>query len=134
MKDIKIKKYKPSFTGVVITLDCYEEDLVINGVIVAPAGTLRPYQKVIAVGDTVRNTKPGDLVRVNFENYAQRKYRDNSIKEDIEKLEDTIVYNIPKILIDDTIYGDFQDRDIKGVIEEYDEIEVQTSTSGNKLL
>lgn len=134
MKDIVIKKLKPQFTTVLTTLDFYEDDYVVNGVIAAPKGTLKLYQRVVAIGDNVRNVKEGDLVLLNFANYKQRKFRDDSIKGDIEKMEDVEIYDFPKLIIDGNLYGKFQDRDIEGVIEDYEEIEVQTSISSNKLL
>ena len=134
MKDIIIKKFKPLFTTVITTLDCYEEDLVINGIIAAPKGTLKLYQRVIAVGDSVRSIKEGDLVLLNFQNYAVRKFKEGSLKEDMQKMEDTIVYDFPKLFIDKKLYGKFQDRDIEGVIVDHEEVEVQTSISGNNLL
>ena len=74
MKDIKINEIKPLFTTIITTLDIYEEDLIENGVLKAPQGTLRMYQKVLAVGDSVRGVKVGDIVLLNFENYIKRKY------------------------------------------------------------
>ena len=56
------------------------------------------------------------------------------VLDNLEKMEEIEVYNFPKIFIAGQIYGKFQDRDIEGVIESYEEIEVQTSASSNKLL
>lgn len=134
MKDIIITKLSPRYTTVITTLDCYEEDVVLDGVIVSPRGALKLYQKVISVGDSVRGIKEGDLVLLDLKNYKEKKYRDDSVKGDIEKMEEIEVYNFPKIFIAGQIYGKFQDRDIEGVIESYEEVEVQTSTSSNKLL
>lgn len=134
MKDIVIKKLKPQFTTVITTLDCYEEDYVMDGLIVAPKGTLKLYQRVISVGENVKNIHEGDLVLLNLTNYIERKFKENSLKEDMEQMEDVIRYNFPKLIIDGHLYGKFQDRDIEGVIEEFEEIEVQTSTLDNKLL
>ena len=83
MKDIKINEIKPLFTTIITTLDVYEEDLIENGALKAPQGTLRMYQKVLAVGDSVRGVKVGDIVLLNFENYIKRKYKENSLKEDM---------------------------------------------------
>lgn len=127
MKDLRIKKIKPQFTTVVTTLDIYEEDLYVGGVLKAPKGWLKLYQRVIAVGPNVRGIQEGDLVLLNLQNYIQRKYKENSLKEDLSAMEDELVYVFPKILINDTLYGKFQDRDIDGIIEEYEEVEVQDS-------
>ena len=78
MKDIKINEIKPLFTTIITTLDVYEEDLIENGALKAPQGTLRMYQKVLAVGDSVRGVKVGDIVLLNFENYIKRKYKEKT--------------------------------------------------------
>jgi hypothetical protein len=132
MKDIKIKKIIPPFTTVITTLNTYEDDLIVDGVVRVPKGSLKRYQTVIAIGPNVRDIKEGDLVLLNVQNYAIKKYRNNSIKEDISEMEEELVYDIPKIFIGDTLYGKFQERDMDGVIEEYEEIEV--SNEGNPLL
>lgn len=132
MKDIKIIKIKPPFTTVITTLNVYEEDLIVDGIVRVPKGSLKLYQKVVAVGPNVRDIKEGDLVLLNLQNYVKRKYRDNSIKEDISEMEEEYTFDIPKIIINDTLYGKFQERDMDGVIEEFEEIEV--SNDGNPLL
>lgn len=132
MKDIKIIKIKPPFTTVITTLNVYEEDLIIDGVVRVPKGSLKLYQTVVAVGPNVRDIKEGDFVLLNLQNYIKKKYRDNSIKEDISEMEEEYTYDIPKIIINDTLYGKFQERDMDGVIEEFEEIEV--SDDGNPLL
>lgn len=132
MKDIKIIKIKPPFTTVITTLNVYEEDLIVDGIVRVPKGSLKLYQEVVAVGPNVRDIKEGDLVLLNLQNYVKRKYRDNSIKEDISEMEEEYTFDIPKIIINDTLYGKFQERDMDGVIEEFEEIEV--SNDGNPLL
>lgn len=125
MKDIKIKKLQPQFTTVLTTLNVYEEDLIVDGVVFAPKGTLRIYQTVLAVGPNVHNIKEGDMVLLNFTNYRVRKYKENDIKNGIESMEEEIVFDIPKLLIDGKLVGKFQDRDVEGVITDFDEFETE---------
>ncbi len=125
MKDIKINEIKPLFTTVITTLDVYEEDLIENGVLKAPQGSLRMYQKVLAVGSSVRDVKVGDIVLLNFKDYIVRKFKENSIKEDMSAQEDEYVYDIPRILIGGKICGKFQDRDVEGVITDFEEFETE---------
>ena len=125
MKDIKINEIKPLFTTIITTLDVYEEDLIENGVLKAPQGSLRMYQKVLAVGSSVRDVKVGDTVLLNFTNYIVRKFKENSIKEDMSAQEDEYVYDIPRILIGGKICGKFQDRDVEGVITDFEEFETE---------
>ena len=125
MKDIKINEIKPLFTTIITTLDIYEEDLIENGVLKAPQGSLRMYQKVLAVGSSVRDVKVGDTVLLNFSNYIVRKYKENSIKEDMSAQEDEYVYDIPRLTIGGKICGKFQDRDVEGVVTEFEEFETE---------
>ena len=73
-----LKKIKPLFTSVVTTMDKYEDDVIVNGLVNQTAGTLKEYQKVIAIGSSVRDIKVGDLVSINPSRYAVRKYEDGS--------------------------------------------------------
>ena len=125
MKDIKINEIKPLFTTIITTLDVYEEDLIENGVLKAPQGSLRMYQKVLAVGSSVRDVKVGDIVLLNFKDYIVRKFKENSIKEDISAQEDEYVYDIPRLMIGGKICGKFQDRDVEGVVTEFEEFETE---------
>ena len=125
MKDIRINEIKPLFTTIITTLDVYEEDLIENGALKAPQGSLRMYQKVLAVGSSVRDVKVGDTVLLNFGNYIVRKFKENSIKEDMSAQEDEYVYDIPRILIGGKICGKFQDRDVEGVITDFEEFETE---------
>jgi threonine dehydrogenase-like Zn-dependent dehydrogenase len=68
----------------VTTGDKYEEDMYDNGLIVARKGDLKTYQKIIAVGSSVRDIKEGDQVMINVMNYAVRKYNKNSIQNDMD--------------------------------------------------
>lgn len=125
MKDIKINEIKPLFTTIITTLDIYEEDLIENGILKAPQGSLRMYQKVLAVGSSVRDVKVGDIVLLNFKDYIVRKFKENSIKEDMSAQEDEYVYDIPRILIGGKICGKFQDRDVEGIVTEFEEFETE---------
>lgn len=72
------------FTSIVTTGDKFEEDMVESGVIVARKGDLKLWQKVIAVGDSVRCIKPGEMVMINAENYAIKRYDKNSLQNDLD--------------------------------------------------
>lgn len=81
---LHIKKIKPLFTSIITTGDVFEEDYYENGLIKAAKGNLKPWQRVIAVGTSVRDIKEGDLVMVNLENYVVRKYNKDSIQNDMD--------------------------------------------------
>lgn len=82
---LHIKKIKPLFTGIVTTAECFEENFTTKGgITIRRKGELKPWQKVIAVGSTVRDINVGDTVMVALDNYAVKKYSPESIKNDLE--------------------------------------------------
>ena len=132
---MNIKKIKPLFTAVVVTADIYPRDYKEHNIISPKANKLKEYQKVVAVGDLVRGIKEGDLVCIDLSSYAQLKYKKNSVKSDMEELHNEIVgYNVPQIKIDDQDCMYLDIRDIKYIVQEYDdkENEEQTIITPNK--
>ena len=123
---IKVKKIKPMFTALIATMDLYEEDGVTKGGIIDSTkqkGTVKEYQKVVAVGDSVRGIKVGDLVCIDPTRFAVRKHKDNSIKTDIEGGNPILEYRFDIVEMDGKNYLLLQDRDIQFIIEEYDKDE-----------
>lgn len=124
--EIKVKKIKPMFTSIVTTCDRYTEDSTIGESVVLDAkktaGAYKSYQKVIAVGDSVRNVKVGDIVEINPSRYIRRKYDDNSIRNDLVE-NPTMYVDIPMVYLNDEGYFLIQENDVSYVIEEYEIIE-----------
>lgn len=118
---LHIKTIKPLFTSIVTTGEKYKEDMKDNGIIIANKGDLKLYQKVLAIGSSVRDIQVGDTVMIDPKNYAVMKYDPNSIKNDMD-MNKVIKWNLPWIVIDDE-QGNPQDclllndRDIKFVFE-----------------
>lgn len=118
---LHIKKIKPLFTKVLTTGDKYEEDMLTKGIIVANKGDLKLYQKVLAIGTSVRDIQVGDTVMINPRNYAVMKYDPNSIKEDMD-MNKRVKWNLPWVTIDDENGNPkecllLNDRDIEFVFE-----------------
>lgn len=118
---LHIKKIKPLFTKVLTTGDKYEEDMLTKGIIVANKGDLKLYQKVLAIGTSVRDIQIGDTVMINPRNYAVMKYDPNSIKEDMD-MNKRVKWNLPWVTIDDENGNPMEclllnDRDIEFVFE-----------------
>lgn len=123
---IKVKKIKPLFTALITTMNLYEEDEVTASGLIDSSkqkGTVKEYQKVVAVGDSVRGIKVGDLVCIDATRFAVRKHKDNSIKTDIEGGNPVLEYRFDIVEMDGKNYMLLQDRDIQFIIEEYDEVE-----------
>lgn len=97
---IHIKKIKPLFTSVVTTGDKFEKDMVEGGIIIARKGDLKLWQKVIAVGTSVRDIKEGDLVMINADHYVTKKYSKDSIQNDIDN-NPILGYKFNWVTIDD---------------------------------
>lgn len=97
---LHIKKIKPLFTSIVTTGDKYEEDMRENGLIVANKGDLKAYQKVLAIGSSVRDIQPGDTVMIDIKHFAVMKLDPNSIKKDMD-MDKVVRWNIPWVIIDD---------------------------------
>ena len=121
---MNIKKIKLLFTRILTTMDTYVEADVTSASGIIDASKLKKgvkeYQKVIAVGTSVRNIKVGDMVCINPERYAVRKFDKNSVKADLmENYITSYNFNVLKLDGQDCLMLD--ENDIEFVIEEYDE-------------
>jgi len=118
---LHIKKVKPLFTSIVTTGDKFEKDMIEGSFIVAKKGDMKLWQKVLAIGSSVRDIKVGDMVMINAANYAVRKYSKDSIQNDMDN-NPTLRYNFNWITIDND-KGEPQeclllnDRDVQYVFE-----------------
>lgn len=122
---IKVKKIKPMFTALITTMDMYKHDKVTAGGIIDSTkqkGTIKEYQKVLAVGGSVRDIKVGDLVCIDATRFAVRKHKDDSIKVDIEGSNPVLEYRFDIVEMDGQKCLLLQDRDIQFIIEDYEEI------------
>lgn len=128
---LKAKKIKPLFTALITTMDTYTEDSVdINGLITdlnKRQGGLKEYQRVLAVGGSVREIKVGDLVCVNPTRFAIKKHQEGSLKDGIVTDNPTIKYNFDVVEMDGKQCLLLQDRDIDFIIEEFEEVPDNTS-------
>ena len=117
---LRIKKIRPMANYILVTKDVYTpEDFA--GVIEKAQGSVKEYQKVIAIGPMVRTIQVGDLVSINPKRYAVTKYESGSIKNDIEGMKKVVGFNIPEVTMDGQKYMLITDQDIGFVIEEYEE-------------
>lgn len=119
---LHIKTLKPLFTSILTTGEKYEEDMRENGIIVANKGDLKAYQKVIAVGSSVRDIQVGDTVMIDIKHFAVMKINPNSIKKDMDLDDSVVKWNIPWVIVDDADGKPqdcllINDRDVKFVFE-----------------
>lgn len=137
---LEVKKARPTFNGVFTTYELFDKDQFDkNGLLVYTKGTIKPWQKVIAVGPFVKIVNEGDLVKVSLGRYAIHKYEENSIKRDM--MEDHIVdYRPPVEYINGERCMHIQDNDIMVIYDDAEEVEYEKSpisdiiTVGNDII
>ena len=122
---LKIKKIRPMFTSLITTMNKYEHDVkTVGGLIdtTRQQGGLKEYQTVLAVGDSVRDIKVGDLVCINPARFAVRKHQAGSLKDGVVTDNPVTTYNFDVVEMDGKHCLLLQDRDIDFIIEEWEEI------------
>lgn len=126
---MRAKKIKPLFNYIITTMDKYQSDGKIGDLIVKQRGTLKEYQKVVAVGNSVREIKEGDVVMIDPTRYAVMKHEKGSLKDGIVEDNPVMSYNFKTVEMDGVEYLLLYDSDIKYIIEDYieDDEEAQSS-------
>lgn len=124
-----VKKIKPLFNYIITTMNKYQSDGKIGDLIVKQRGTLKEYQKVVAVGNSVREIKEGDVVMIDPTRYAVMKHEKGSLKDGIVEDNPVMSYNFKTVEMDGVEYLLLYDSDIKYIIEDYieDDEEAQSS-------
>ena len=106
----------------VTTKDEYTEDDVKRGeLMIKTVGSLKEYQKVVAVGPMVRGIQVGDLVCINPKRYAQYKHKPGSLKDGVITDNPVVSYNFNVIELDHVSHLLLTDQDIDFVIEEWND-------------
>lgn len=121
---LKIKKIKPMFTALVTSMERYNADKYTTGGIIDPTKTktgLKEYQKVIAIGGSVREIKVGDLVCINPSRFAIKEHKENTLQDGIISDNMTTKYNFDVVSINGIECLLLQDRDIEFIVEEWSE-------------
>ena len=125
-----IKKIQPMYTKILTTMCKYEEDeMTASGLIdsTKTQGTLKEYQTVIAVGNSVRNVKVGDLVCVNPERYAVKKHEAGSLKDGVITDNPVIKYNFNIMELEGVPHLLLDENDVSFIITDYEEVKEQKS-------
>lgn len=122
---LKVKKIKPMFTALITTMDKYEHDIRTSGGLIDTTkqqGGLKEYQTVLAVGNSVRDIKVGDLVCVNPTRFGIKKHKEGTLKDGIVTDNPIVTYNFDVVEMDGKQCLLLQDRDIDFIIEEFEEV------------
>lgn len=123
---LKIKKIKPMFNHLISTMEKYEEDVTSIGGLIdthKQKGSVKEYQKIVAVGPLVKDIKVGDLVLINPKKYRVLKHEEGSMKDGVITDNPVVGYNIPTVEINNEQFMYLSDNDIEYVIEDYEEVE-----------
>ena len=120
---LNIKSIRPVYTRLLTTAERYEEDQS-NGVLLDAnklEGRYKEYQKVVKVGNAVREAKEGELILIDPTRYVRRKYSSNSLREDM--VDNPIIeVNIPTVTMDGIDYFMIEEQDIAYIIEDSEEV------------
>lgn len=125
-----IKKIQPMYTKILTTMCKYEEDELTAGGLIDSTktqGTLKEYQTVIAVGNSVRNVKVGDLVCINPERYAVKKHEAGSLKDGVITDNPVIKYNFNIMELEGVPHLLLDENDVSFIITDYEEVTEQKS-------
>lgn len=125
-----IKKIQPMYTKILTTMCKYEEDEITAGGLIDSTktqGTLKEYQTVVAVGNSVRNVKVGDLVCVNPERYAVKKHEAGSLKDGVITDNPVIKYNFNIMELEGVPHLLLDENDVSFIITDYEEVKEQKS-------
>mgnify|MGYP002519891877 FL=1 len=118
------------YTKILTTMCKYEEDEMIAGGLIDSTktqGTLKEYQTVVAVGNSVRNVKVGDLVCVNPERYAVKKHEAGSLKDGVITDNPVIKYNFNIMELEGVPHLLLDENDVSFIITDYEEVKEQKS-------
>ena len=118
------------YTKILTTMCKYEEDEMTAGGLIDSTktqGTLKEYQTVVAVGNSVRNVKVGDLVCVNPERYAVKKHEAGSLKDGVITDNPVIKYNFNIMELEGVPHLLLDENDVSFIITDYEEVKEQKS-------
>lgn len=133
---MNIKKITPMFNKLVTTANRVKQntnEIIID--ITKINQVIDDFQTVVSVGSSVRDIKVGDLVCINPDRYAVKKYQQKSASAEVEGYENTIIgYDIPRIALDDVEHLMITDSDVIYIVDEYEKIKKSTIIDTSKKL
>lgn len=102
-----------------------EDDVRKGGLITKIIGSLKEYQRVVAIGPMVRGIQVGNLVCINPKRYAKYKHQSGSLKDGVITDNPVVAYNFNVIELNHVSHLLLTDQDIDFVIEDSEEEEVK---------
>lgn len=99
----KLKKIKPTFNHIVVTMNCYDRNYKTGGIIdSSKAGLIKEYQTVIEIGPMVKSVNVGDVVFINPQRYLEIKHHfKDADANNVQKDDMHAILRIPRFTIYD---------------------------------
>lgn len=121
----KLIEVRPMFNRLITTMDCYETDQVVNGLIdkTRAKGSLKEYQTVISVGAAVRDIKAGDIVCIDPTRYMIVKHNDKSLKNGVIGDNISTGYKFNTIRLNDKECLVLFDQDITFIVDKSEDVQ-----------
>jgi hypothetical protein len=127
----KLKKIKPTFNHIVVTMDCYDKNYKTGSIIdSSKAGLIKEYQTVVEVGPMAKGINVGDVVFINPQRYLEIKHHfKDADANNVQKDDMHAILRIPRFTLSDRPNGESRevmllgDNDVFFVAEgeEFDE-------------
>ena len=127
----KLKKIKPTFNHIVVTMDRYSRYYKTGGLIdSSKAGLIKEYQTVVEVGPMAKGINVGDVVFINPQRYLEIKHHfKDADANNVQKDDMHAILRIPRFTLYDGPNGESRevmllgDNDVFFVAEgeEFDE-------------
>ena len=99
----KLKKIKPTFNHIVVTMERYSRYYKTGGLIdSSKAGLIKEYQTVVEVGPMVRGIEVGDVIFINPQRYLEIKHHfKDADANNVQKDDMHAILRIPRFTIYD---------------------------------
>lgn len=111
---------------ILVTKDVYTSKDFEGKIQAKVDGSIKEYQKVVAVGPMARNVKEGDMIWINPSRYMKMEYAAGSIKNDIQEMKKAPRFEFPIFEVDGEQYLMLTDQDIYFVVEEYETVDTSS--------
>lgn len=116
------------FNRIITTMNSYEVDQKTEGGVIDTSktkGSLKEYQEVLAVGDTVKGIKVGDIVCINPTRYSVINHNNDSLRQEFNRDKVVVGYKFNTININGNECLVLYDQDIDFIVEESVEEEIE---------
>jgi hypothetical protein len=99
----KLKRIKPTFNHIVVTMNCYDRNYKTGSIIdSSKAGLIKEYQTVVEIGPMVKGINVGDVVFINPQRYLEIKHHfKDADANNVQKDDMHAILRIPRFTLYD---------------------------------